>query len=104
MAASYGRLARFRSEQRIHKVHNHCIVGASGDFSDFQEIQHLLETLMIKEDNYADGHQLSVCNVYDYLRNVMYARRSKFNPFWNQLVVAGVDHNEYIPNLMAESS
>ena len=44
--ASYGSLARFRDVNRIHKVTPSCILGASGDISDYQYVQHLLEKLM----------------------------------------------------------
>jgi len=79
-AASYGRLSRYRSEQRIHRVHESCVVGASGDISDFQYLQHLLDSLVIRESIHNDGHSLTAKQVYEYLTQVMYARRSRFNP------------------------
>lgn len=47
-----------------------------------------------------DGHELSTSQIFEYLSNVMYARRSKFDPYWNGLLVAGVDESEpYVPIL-----
>jgi len=43
--ASYGSMARYKSVQRIAKVNDGAIVGASGEFSDFQYIKDLLEDL-----------------------------------------------------------
>jgi len=43
--ASYGSLARFRDVQRIVSVNNNTLVGASGDMSDFQEIERKLQAL-----------------------------------------------------------
>ena len=42
---SYGSLARFRSLERLKAVGSTTIVGASGEYSDFQYIQKLLEDL-----------------------------------------------------------
>ena len=36
-----------------------------------------------------DGAELDAGEVHHYLTRVMYNRRNKFNPLWNQLVVAG---------------
>ena len=32
--------------QRLHPVGDNTLVGASGDMSDFQELQHILDTLL----------------------------------------------------------
>jgi 20S proteasome subunit beta 7 len=44
--ASYGSLARFRNERRMHPVGTHTILGAGGDISDYQYVQHLMDQLM----------------------------------------------------------
>jgi len=87
--ASYGSLARFKDVQRLHKVGEHTILGAGGDMSDFQQLQHMLDTLVIQERTAEDGHSLGPTEIYEYLSQVMYARRSKMNPLWNALVLAG---------------
>lgn len=89
--ASYGSLARFKDIQRLHTVGDYTIVGASGDMSDFQYLQHILDDLVIDEEvNTQDNHKLGPAEVHEYLSNVMYARRSKINPLWNSLLVGGV--------------
>lgn len=88
--ASYGSLARFKSIQRLHSVGKSTIIGASGDMSDFQYIQRLLEELAIEEFTAGDNHDLGPAEVHEYLSRVMYARRSKLNPLWNSLLVGGV--------------
>ena len=45
-AASYGSLARYKDIQRLHPVGTSTVVGAGGDMSDFQYIQHMLEDIM----------------------------------------------------------
>jgi len=38
-----------------------------------------------------DAHPaLAPEQIYEYLGNVMYARRSKMNPLWNAIVLGGV--------------
>ena len=44
--ASYGSLARYKDVQRLHPVGTSTVVGAGGDLSDFQYIQHILEDIM----------------------------------------------------------
>ncbi|ORZ16433.1 nucleophile aminohydrolase [Absidia repens] len=94
MLGSYGSLARFRDIQRLHPVGEKTIVGASGDLSDYQYIQHILDSVMTSEHCADDGHVLGTSNIYEYLWRVMYNRRSKFNPLWNSLVVGGIDKGE----------
>ncbi|KAI8972128.1 nucleophile aminohydrolase [Pilobolus umbonatus] len=94
MLGSYGSLARFRDIERLYPAGEHTIVGCSGDVSDYQYIQHLIDSVMIKEHCADDGHVLSAPQLYEYLWRVMYNRRSKFNPLWNSLVVGGIDKGE----------
>lgn len=42
---SYGSMAMFKSFQRLHKVNETTMIGASGEFSDFQYIQKTLQNL-----------------------------------------------------------
>ncbi|KAM6499349.1 proteasome endopeptidase complex beta subunit [Amanita muscaria] len=88
--ASYGSLARFKDVQRLHPVGNHTVLGVSGDMSDYQYIQKLLEELVIEEFTEQDGSILGPAELHEYLSQVMYARRSKINPLWNSLIVGGV--------------
>ncbi|KAI9141807.1 nucleophile aminohydrolase [Paraphysoderma sedebokerense] len=92
--ASYGSLARFRDVQRMTKVGEFTVVGASGEVSDYQYIKHILDSLMVDEYITDDGHTLAPKNIYGYLSRVMYARRSKFNPLWNSFVVGGFKDGE----------
>ena len=41
--ASYGSLARYRNCERIMKVNDNIILGAGGDYADFQYIKNLIE-------------------------------------------------------------
>ncbi|KZO97263.1 proteasome endopeptidase complex beta subunit [Calocera viscosa TUFC12733] len=87
--ASYGSLARFKDISRLHAVGQYTLIGAGGDMSDFQYLQHLLNDLMIDEYTSDDGHKLGPDEIYHYLSQVMYGRRTKMNPLWNSLLVGG---------------
>ncbi|KAI9593849.1 nucleophile aminohydrolase [Syncephalis fuscata] len=91
--ASYGSLARFRDVERLHRLTDTAVLGATGDISDYQHVQHMMEQLMIREDYHNDGHKLAPPHLFEYLRNVMYHRRNKFDPLWNRFVLAG-HHND----------
>lgn len=101
---SYGSLARFMDVQRLQKVGDNAVVGAGGDLSDWQYIQHMMDNLMYvcvpvcvaypcsqQERNEFDGHKLQPRQVYAYLSQVMYERRSKMDPLWNALILGGYD-------------
>lgn len=66
------------------------VIGASGDMSDFQYIQGLLDELVTAEFTAGDGNDLGPAEVHEYLARVLYARRSKMNPLWNSILVGGV--------------
>lgn len=90
--ASYGSLARFSDVERLRQVGSHTVVGASGDISDMQFLyEKQIENLIIREEYQNDGHSLRAKHIYSYLSRVMYARRCKFDPLWNELMVAGWD-------------
>ncbi|KXN71929.1 N-terminal nucleophile aminohydrolase [Conidiobolus coronatus NRRL 28638] len=92
--ASYGSLARFRNERRMHPVGTHTVLGAGGDISDYQYVQHLMDQLMTEENYYDDGHVLGAPHIYEYLCRIMYNRRSKVDPLWNSYIVGGVHKDE----------
>ena len=86
---SYGTLAKYKDLRRIKEVNAQCLLGAGGEYSDFQYIGGLLDELRQDDVNLADGFTMSPAEIFSYLRVVLYNRRSKFNPLWNNLVVAG---------------
>ncbi|WFD43570.1 proteasome endopeptidase complex [Malassezia psittaci] len=87
--ASYGSLARFMDVHRLQKVGSNVVVGASGDMSDWQNIQRMLSKTIADERHACDGHALTPPQVYSYLSRTMYQRRSKMDPLWNALVLGG---------------
>ncbi|KAG5182718.1 20S proteasome beta subunit [Tribonema minus] len=89
--ASYGSLARYKSVERIRPVGESTLLGASGEYSDFQAIMEMLEDQTQEDRNMDDGFKRAPAEVHSYLRAVMYNRRNKMNPLWNYLLIAGVN-------------
>ncbi|KAJ2999549.1 hypothetical protein NUW54_g6920 [Trametes sanguinea] len=57
--ASYGSLARFKDIQRLHPVGSSTVLGASGDMSDFQALQAILDDLTT--DEFVDDDEGAHC-------------------------------------------
>ena len=95
---SYGSMAKSFDTPRMVSIDNRILLGASGEYSDFQEIVQRVEALALEETTQSmesryDSRPLPAKSLWNYLRSVMYQRRSKYNPFWNDLVVAGFEND-----------
>ncbi|KAI4869245.1 proteasome endopeptidase complex, beta subunit [Hypoxylon rubiginosum] len=105
--ASYGSLARFTDVKRLRTFAGSSVVGFGGDVSDMQYLDRHLTELAIDEA-YAQSststgsaaHALNARSLHKYLSKLLYHRRSKFDPLWNHLLVAGVD-DDGLPFLAA---
>jgi 20S proteasome subunit beta 7 len=105
---SYGSMAKYKDARRLIDVNKHTLIGGGGEYSDFQSICDLLkrnaledlctsDSLYDEDDGEDDGdngdggdnNKGDAKQVWNYLRAVMYNRRNKMNPLWNDLVVAG---------------
>merc|ERR1719424_1736500 len=65
--ASYGSNARYKGICRFSGVGKGTLIGASGEMSDFQQMQHMLEE--IDEDNWMheDKIELQPSEIYNYV-------------------------------------
>eukprot|EP00474_Spongospora_subterranea_P008506 CRZ08964.1 hypothetical protein [Spongospora subterranea] len=91
---SYGSMARFRDLKRIRKINDSTLVGASGEYSDFQEILEFVKQLTVSDWALDDGNILSSSEIFSFLTRKLYNHRSKVNPLWNQLLIAGFDEGK----------
>ncbi|NWH76197.1 PSB4 protein, partial [Piaya cayana] len=94
MMGSYGFLARFRNISRLLKVNDTTMLGASGDYADFQYLKQIIDQMVIDEELLGDGHSYSPKAIHSWLTRVMYNRRCKINPLWNTVVVGGCYNGE----------
>jgi len=92
--ASYGAMARFRDVPRILNVNNQTVAGCGGDYADFQYLAKVIEQKQISEDCHNDGFTLTPKSLYSWLTRVQYNRRCKFDPFWCQWIVGGIENGE----------
>lgn len=112
--ASYGSLARFTDTHRLRQFGKQAVVGFSGDVSDMQFLDRHLNNLEIQESYSHEGDEqpededdddedyeeekknkgLNAANLHTYLGKLFYGRRNKFDPLWNQVLVAGFDNND----------
>jgi 20S proteasome subunit beta 7 len=91
---SYGSMARFPDLNRILKVNSTTVLGAGGDFADFQFISDVIKQKQIDEDCKDDGFNLKPKALHSWLTRVLYNRRSKFDPLWNNFLVIGMQDSE----------
>jgi hypothetical protein len=76
-AGAYGSTKRYKTVQRVYEVNKACVVGASGELSDFQQLQRYLDQLTTDDFIADDGIELTPREVHSYLTRVMYNRRNK---------------------------
>lgn len=88
---SYGSLMKLDDLQRIIKVGDDAVVGISGDISDFQHLERVLDDMVVTDSYDMESPNLKANHLSEYLTRLMYNRRSKMNPLWNAIIVAGFD-------------
>lgn len=91
---SYGSLARYRDVDRIFKVNDSTIIGAGGDYADFQFIKQYIDQKVIEDYCYNDKIELKPKSLYNWLTRVLYNKRSRFDPLWIDLVIGGMQDGE----------
>lgn len=91
---SYGSMARFREVSRVMKVNSTTVMAAAGDYADYQHLKEKVEQMVIDEKVMDDGYELPPQAFHSYLTRLMYQRRSKFNPLWNTLTIAGYKNGQ----------
>jgi len=91
---SYGSLARFTEISRVLKVNETTVLAAGGDYADFQFLSDIIKQKQIDEECCDDGLVLKPKALHCWLTRVLYNRRSKFDPLWNVIAVAGMQDGE----------
>jgi len=92
--ASYGSLARFADVKRVVPIGKFTLIGASGDFSDFQAILKILDELVTSDEIENDGSLLFPHSIHSYLNRVLYGRRNKMDPLYNEVIIGGFRDNK----------
>merc|ERR1719217_375050 len=89
--ASYGSLARFEGVTRMSPVGvaNDTLLAAGGDYSDYQQMLKMIDAKATTEYTMDDGASMSASMLHHRLTRIMYQRRSKMDPLWNSIIIAG---------------
>jgi 20S proteasome subunit beta 7 len=65
------------------------LLAAGGDYSDYQQMLKMIDIRATQEFALDDGAALSASEMHHWLTRILYQRRSKMDPLWNQIVIAG---------------
>ncbi|XP_019868355.1 proteasome subunit beta type-4 isoform X2 [Aethina tumida] len=90
MLGYYGTLARYTHCPRVLKVNDNIILGASGDYADFQYVWDLMkQKVSAEEDRMEEGTYLKPHSLHCWLTRLMYRRKCMFDPLWNNFLIGG---------------
>jgi len=94
--ASYGSLARYNGVVRMAEVGvaKDTLLAAGGDFSDYQYMLKIIDAKATSEYAFDDGATMPPSALHSWLTRIMYQRRSKMDPLWNTIIVAGCRNGE----------
>merc|ERR1712038_882845 len=100
---SYGSMAKYKNAERLISVNSKTLIGGGGEYSDFQAVTELLKRNALEDlctadslyEDEMDGEE-DAREIWNYLRAVMYNRRNKMNPLWNDLVIAGFGDEPFL--------
>ena len=88
--ASYGSMARFTKCPRVKSVNSNTILGAGGDYADFQHVWKSIEQKQIEQESAMDDESSGPLELHSWLTRVQYNKRCDFNPYWVEWVVGGL--------------
>jgi len=91
---AYGGTLKFPNSKRICQVGNNTLVGATGEYSDFQALERLTEQLDEEDWKNHDGTRYTPHEISSFIGRKMYNKRSNMNPWYNQLVIGGRKNGE----------
>ncbi|RZF43944.1 hypothetical protein LSTR_LSTR006752 [Laodelphax striatellus] len=94
MLGSYGSLAKFRMIERLVEVNKQIVIGAGGDYADFQFLRDIIKQKVTDETCLDDGFMLKPRSLHSWVTRFLYNRRNRFDPLWTNFVVAGMQDGE----------
>lgn len=93
---SYGSLVKFNGIPRMSAVGmaGDTILAAGGDYGDYQQLLKMIDVRATEEYAIDDGASMAPAQLLNWLSRVMYQRRSKMDPLWNSVIIAGFRNGE----------
>ena len=87
-------LSLTQSFERIKLLNNRTLIGYSGEYSDMQETQRILDELILEDDLETNRNGcMGPIELGHYLSSLHYRQRNKFDPYLNSAIVGGIDFN-----------
>jgi len=85
---------KFTNISRIAPINKNTIMGSSGEYSDFQELNRILVEKATEDELYDGSNSfLGPKEFSNYLSFTCYQKRSKMDPYWNTTIIGGIDEN-----------
>lgn len=94
LLGSYGSMAQLRQLPRVFKINDVCVLGASGDYADYQFLLDNIRQKVNQDNCLNDGYVYKPKMLHSWCSRVLYNRRSSFDPLWNRLVIAGLEDDK----------
>jgi 20S proteasome subunit beta 7 len=87
-------LSLTHSYERIKVLNNRTLIGYSGEYSDMQETQRILDELILEDQLETNKNGcMGPVELGHYLSSLHYGQRNKFDPYLNSAIVGGIDFN-----------
>ena len=87
-------LSLTQSFERIKLLNNRTLIGYSGEYSDMQETQRILDELILEDQLETNKNGcMGPVELGHYLSSLHYGQRNKFDPYLNSAIVGGIDFN-----------
>jgi 20S proteasome subunit beta 7 len=90
---NYGRSPRFGGISHFRQLTPTVLIGASGEFADFQALLDVLQRPLRQAECESHGQPLTVSEIYNLVKRYLYDRRSRINPLAVEVIVAGIAPN-----------
>ena len=87
-------LSLTHSFDRIKVLNNRTVIGYSGEYSDMQETQRILDELILEDQLETNKNGcMGPIELGHYLSRLHYHQRNQFDPYLNSAIIGGIDFN-----------
>ena len=74
---SYGSCFKFNDVSHFVQLTPNVVIGCTGELADFQELVDILRSVLVEEECKNNGQPLEPSEISNYIKRLMYQRRSK---------------------------
>ena len=93
MAINYGTCYKFSDISHFVQLTPSLIIGASGEYADFQIIVDIVQSLIREHECETGGDYLAPEQIFSYVKRVLYQQRSRMRPLGLKILIAGFQRN-----------